>query len=442
LNAQPFVSAPRTELKRVIGVAGVAFTAFNCIVGVGIFGLPALVAALLGTAAIVAYGVCLVLIALVGLCFAEAGSRVPGSGGIYSYAETAFGPVAGGVTGVLLLFANCVGSSAALARFFLDTLGTMSPTFASPGAGMAVLCVIYTVLATVNIVGARDGSRLTIAIGALKLTPLILLVAAGVFAIQPANLTWSGVPEVSKVGQAALILVFAFIGVESGLNVSGETRDPARTIPRAIALALGMIAVLYMGLQATTQGVLGSALATSKAPLVDTARAVFGAPAAHWFAVLTLFSAGGYLVADTLSSPRVGFALARAGQLPSWVGYIHPQRRTPVAAIILYAVLVVVITASGTFRQIAVLATAGTLLLYLIACLSVLRLRTKGVAGNGTPFVAPGGAVVPLAASAIIVWLLSTLARYELVATLIFVAVAAVAYAIVHRPARAPDVVA
>ena len=59
-------------------------------------------------------------------------------------------------------------------------------------------------------------------------------------------------------------------------------------------------------------------------------------------------------------------------------------------AIILYAVLVVVVTASGTFRQIAVLATAGTLLLYLIACLSVLRLRTKGVAGNGTPFVAPG----------------------------------------------------
>jgi APA family basic amino acid/polyamine antiporter len=431
------------ELKRVIGVPGVAFTAFNCIVGVGIFGLPALVATLLGTAAIVAYGVCLVLIALVGLCFAEAGSRVRDSGGIYSYAEAAFGPVVGGVTGVLLLFANSVGSSAALARFFLDTLGTMSPTLASSGAGIVILCVIYTVLATVNILGARDGSRLTIAIGILKLTPLILLVAVGVFHIQHANLTWPGFPAVSKVGEAALILVFAFIGVESGLNVSGETRDPARTIPRAIALALGMVAVLYIGLQATTQGVLGPALATSKAPLVDTARAVFGAPAGHWFAVLTLFSAGGYLVADTLSSPRVGFALARAGQMPGWLGYVHPERRTPVAAIILYAVLVVVVTASGTFRQIAVLATAGTLLLYLIACLSVLRLRTKGIAGNGTPFVAPGGAVVPLAASAIIVWLLSTLAWNELVATLVFVLVATIIYALVHRrPTGTPDVVA
>jgi L-asparagine transporter-like permease len=113
-----------------------------------------------------------------------------------------------------------------------------------------------------------------------------------------------------------------------------------------------------------------------------------------------------------------------------------------VVAIILYAVLVVVVTASGTFRQIAVLATSGTLFLYLIACLSVLRLRAKGIAGNGAPFVAPGGAVVPLAASAIIVWLLSTLARNELVATLVFVAVAAIIYAIVHRPARTRGVVA
>jgi amino acid transporter len=80
---------PRPELERVIGVGGVAFTSFNCIVGVGIFALPALVASLLGTASILAYGACLVLIALVGLCFAEAGSRVPASGGMYAYAEAA-----------------------------------------------------------------------------------------------------------------------------------------------------------------------------------------------------------------------------------------------------------------------------------------------------------------------------------------------------------------
>src|SRR6185369_13212752 len=184
------------------------------------------------------------------------------------------------------------------------------------------------------------------------------------------------------------------------------TRDPRRTIPRAIAMALGMVAVLYIGLQTVAQGVLGSALASSTAPLVDTANAVFGPSVSRLFVVLTLFSAGGYLIADMLSSPRIGYALAQAGQLPRCVGYVHPRRHTPALAIVLYAVLVVLVT------------VAGTLLLYLITCLGVLRLRAKGVAMSGTPFIAPGGVTVPLVAAAITIWLLSTLARAELLTTL------------------------
>jgi len=179
--------------------------------------------------------------------------------------------------------------------------------------------------------------------------------------------------------------------------------------------------------------VLGPALLSSKAPLVDTAHAVFGSSVAHLFVVLTLLSASGYLIADMLSSPRVGYALAQAGQLPAWVGYVHPKRHTPVVSIVLYAVLVVVVTASGTFRQIAVLAVAGTLLLYLITCLGVLRLRAKGITATGKPFIAPGGVVVPLAAAAIITWLISTLARTELLTTLVFVAAVALVYTVVHR---------
>jgi amino acid transporter len=434
--AQPTSGDTQPGLPRVIGVGGVAFTSFNCIVGVGIFTLPALVAGVLGPASILAYGCCFVLIGLVGLCFAEAGSRVPSSGGMYSYAEAAFGPVAGGVAGMLLLIANSMAATAAVARLFLDTLGTAWPVFAQPGAGIAVLALIYAVLAVVNILGTRDGSRLTIVMGIVKLLPMIALVAAGLFFIQPANLVWPELPTPGRIGEGALILAYAFIGVEGGLNVSGEARNPARTIPRAIALALGMVAVLYIGLQITAQGVLGSSLATTQTPLVDAAREIFGPSVSRLFMTLILFSAGGYLAADMLGSPRVGFALAGAGWLPRWVAYIHPRRRTPAVAIVLYAVCVIVVTASGSFRQIAVLAVAGTLLLYLITCLSVLRLRAKRIARMGAPFIAPGGAATPLAASAIIVWLLSTLARTELLATVGFVAAATIICALVHRSAR------
>lgn len=417
------------HLERVVGLPGVAFTAFNCIVGVGIFSLPGLVAGVLGPTAIIAYLVCAVLIGLVGLCFAEAGSRVSGSGGLYAYAGAAFGPVVGGVAGALSLFAGAIGSAAALARFFLDTLASIWPALGSAGAGIALLIAIYAMLALVNIAGTRDGTRLTVALGILKLAPLLAIIAFGAFAIQPANLAWPAIPPVSKVGDGALILFLAFMGIETGLGLSGEVRNPARTIPRAIALALGVVATLYIALQLTAQGVLGAALAGSSTPLADVAGALFGPRGSSLLLLATCVSIGGYMVADMLSSPRAAFALAEAGQFPRWVARIHPTRHTPVAAIAFYATAVVLVSASGSFRQLVVLTVAGMLLLYLIVCLGVLRLRARGVMQAGAPFVAPGGPFVPIAAAGIIIWLLSSLAWRELIAGSAFVLVTAAVYA-------------
>lgn len=423
-GAHPSVST----LPRVIGVSGVAFTAFNCIVGVGIFGLPGLVAGVLGSSAIVAYVVCLVLIGLIALCLAEAGSRVSDAGGVYAYASSAFGPVVGGVAGALFLFASSVGSAAALARFLMDTLASVWPILAHPLLNFLALVFLYGGLALINIRGTRDGNRLTITFGILKFVPLALLVIVGAFSVEPANLTWTQLPAIDRIADGALILFFAFIGVESGLNVSGETRNPERTIPRAIALALGMVALLYIGLQTVTQGVLGAGLANSQTPLVDTAGAVLGPRGSQLLVLLTLVSAGGYLAADMLGSPRIAYALAHSGQLPRALGIVHPRFATPAVAIALYATFVVAVAASGSFRQIVVLAVAGTLVLYLICCLGVLRLRAKNIAAAESPFVAPGGPIVPIAAATIILWLLSTLAAREMIATLSFLVIAAVIY--------------
>src|SRR5450631_4124264 len=100
----------------------------NMIVGAGIFGLPALAARDLGTGAVFAYGVCVVLVGLVGLCLAEAGSRVSDAGGVYGYATASFGPFAGAVTGHLLWFANGALGNAAVAALLADTLGALVPS--------------------------------------------------------------------------------------------------------------------------------------------------------------------------------------------------------------------------------------------------------------------------------------------------------------------------
>ncbi|MDM7957555.1 APC family permease [Blastomonas sp.] len=418
----------KPQLDRVVGVPGIAFAAFNSMVGVGIFSLPGLVAGLLGPAAIIAYLVCAVLICLLGLCFAEAGSRVKASGGLYAYASAAFGPVVGGVAGMLALIAGAIGSAAALARFFIDILASIWPALGNGGASLALLIAIYGTLALVNIAGARDGARLTVTIGLLKLTPLLAIVLVGVFAIEPVNLAWPAPPPVDRVGQGAMMLMLAFMGVECGLGLSGEARDPARTIPRALALALGGVAGLYLALQITAQGVLGPALAGTATPLADVAGKLVGPMGASLLLLATAISIGGFMVADMFSSPRTAFALAEAGQLPRWIARIHPTRHTPSNAIALYATAVVLVSASGSFKQLVVLTVSGTLLLYLIVCLGVLRLRAKDVKQAGPPFVAPGGAFVPTAAAVIIVWLLSTLAVRELVMGGAFVLATAVIY--------------
>jgi APA family basic amino acid/polyamine antiporter len=425
------------HLERVIGVGGLAASALNCIVGSGIFGLPGIAAAMLGPAAVLAYLLCAVLVSLIGLCLAEVGSRVSHAGGLYAYATEAFGPVVGGMAGTLLWLANSVIASSAVANILVNTIA-----LAVPGAGVGVwrvgiLVALYAVLAVVNVRGARSGARLSVALAAAKMAPLVLLVVVGVFAVRLENLQWTGVPTASQVGQTAVLLFFAFIGVEGALNVSGEVANPARTVPRAIFLALALVAALYIGLQLVAQGVLGASLANTPAPLVATATAVFGVWGTRLLFVTTLLSIAGYMSADVLCSPRNLAALAERRQLPGPLAAVHPRFKTPAIAIVAYAFMCAAVASSGSFRQLAILGTSGTLVLYLICCLGLLQLRARGVATAGPPFRAPGGSLLPLAASAMILWLLSTLAWPELAATAALVTASTCVYALHERWRRA-----
>src|SRR5204863_3640903 len=180
-KTEPVPAVP--SLKRVIGVSVLAFSSLNNIVGSGIFGLPALVAALLGPAAILSYLVCAVLISLVGLCFAEVGSRVPSAGGLYAYARVPFGPVVGGIAGTLLWCANSVVPSAAIANFLTDTLAASWPILEGVAPPVLFLTSVYLLLAVVNIRGTRSGARVSVTTALIKLTALVLLVVAGALAV-------------------------------------------------------------------------------------------------------------------------------------------------------------------------------------------------------------------------------------------------------------------
>lgn len=418
-------------LERIIGVRALALMIVSVTVGAGIFGLPALAAHELGAAAVLAYVVCAIVMGLVGLCLAEAGSRVPGTGGLYAYATASFGPFAGAFVGMLLVTANGAFANAAVAALFADTVGQLIPAFTATLPRVVLILAVYASAAWINVRGARGGVMVAQVVTVIKLLPLVALVVAGAFFVHPEHLRWSTVPAPGAIARTSVLLIFAFVGIEGGLSASGEVRNPSRTIPRAILFGLGGVTILYMGLQFVAQGVLGPTLANgTTSPLADTAKMAFGPVGGTLILVATALSTLGFIPADILAQPRALLALGRDGFLPTAFGRIDPTHRTPATAILSYTLLAAVLALTGTFSALAVVSASGTLAMYLICALGVLRLRKRGIVGEGSPFIVPGGVLVPLLTAAGILWLLASLTRGELLAIGAVVAVCAIPWLI------------
>jgi amino acid transporter len=413
-------------LQRVIGTGGLAAAIFNITVGAGIFVLPAHAAGQLGAAAPLAYVVCAVATALVALCFAEAGSRVPKSGGPYAYVEAALGPYVGYLCGVLLWLGITL-AMAAVTIVFRDALSNLVPALAGTVPRVVVPAVMLATFAYVNVRGAAQGSRLSAVSTLAKVVPLLTFVAFGLPHVQAANLTFAGVPPLGQLGETGLLLMFAFFGMESALQVSGEVTNPARSVPRAIALGLGGVALLYIAVQLVAQGVLGGALAapeTAQAPLAAAAQRFAGSGGARLILIAMILSTFGFMTATMLSTPRTLFALAEDGYLPRQLALVHAAHHTPHVAIAVQAIVVCVIALTGRYVKLAVVADVAVLLVYLACCVGAGRLRRLDIGAEGKPFLMPAGKVVPWVAAALIVGLL---ARASAKAWLLTGAVAAVA---------------
>jgi len=418
----------RETLVRAIGTFGLAAGIINITIGGGIFRLPANVAQSLGAAAPMAYLVCAAAMGLIVLCIADAGSRVSLTGGPYAYVGTAFGPYAGFISGVLLFMLGTF-ATAAVSTVFSASVGQLVPALSGPVVSVVVLVAAYAFWSIVNLRGVTLGVRLNSIATVAKLLPLVLVAVGGAFFINPANLEIAVMPAAGDVARTSLLLIFAFAGIECALVPSGEVRDTARTVPRAIALAMIAITVLYIALQVVAQGVLGDNLAHSTAaPLAEAAGMSMGGWARSLLLAGAAISTFGYLGGMTLSMPRMLFALARDGFLPRALAAVHPQHRTPQTAIIVQSILTLALAATGTFEQLAILANVSALALYFGCALAAWRLRRRGVGGAGSGIRIPAAGVVPWIACAIILWLLTGVTSLEWLGFVICVGVASLIY--------------
>jgi amino acid transporter len=416
---------------RAVGVIGLAAAIFNCTVGGGIFRLPAGAAAAAGSAAPFVYLICAAVIGCVVLCFAEVGSRVAQTGGPYAYVEAAYGRYPGFLAGVLLWM---IGTAAVggVGSAFAEGLAALAGV---PAIRAPVIIGTFLLLAAVNIRGIEHGTRLVMIASVAKLLPLLLFVGIGVFFVEPGNVAITAAPPASDLARAAMILIFAFMGVESALVPSGEVRDPARAVPRALALAMIGVTVLYLCIHLVAAGLLGPRLATATvAPLAFAAERFLGRPG--YFLLLTgaSISMFGYLSGMTLASPRALWKFADEGLLPKWMGAVHGRFRTPHVAIIVQSLLVTALAVFNSFEQLAVIANVSALLLYGAVAVATLVLRRRDVRHDGAmPFRVPGGASVPVVTVALIVWLLTSITPTEWAAMVVTLSIASIFYAVRSR---------
>jgi len=419
-------TTPYTGLVRALGAFGLAAVIANTTVGGGIFSLPAAMAAAVGPWAPLYYLLCAGAVGAVAVCFAEAGSRIAVSGGIAGGVEKALGPYASFVTSTLLWLGSAL-AAAGINAAIVGALGSVLPIFKEPIWRDAFILVLVATLAAVNIGGVRAGAGLSNLVTVLKSIPLLVLVVVGGLHVQPQFLT--GAAPKAEIGRAMILGVFAFMGMETALGVSGEVKEPRRNVPLGLLYALGSVTVLYMAIQLVCEGLLGPSLAGSAEPLA-AAMATLSPALGVLLAVGAAASRLGYLTSDILTAPRFLYAMALDGFIPKGVAAVGAKSRAPYAAILAHAGIVAALALSGTFETLVALSTLVVLIPYIIGCVAAVLLQRRGVAEHGAPLNLPWTPVAAVVGIVFMTWVAFQATVTEAIETAGAVVVATLIYGV------------
>ena len=378
--------------------------AINAIIGAGIFGLPSRAYALVGSYSLIAFVACAIVVALIILCFAEVGSRFSETGGPYLYAREAFGSAVGFEVGWLMWLARLT-AFAANCNLLVDYLGFFWGPATTSYWREALIVVVVSAIAILNIRGVRNAARVTNVFTVGKLIPIMLFIAVGLFFISSENYSFAERPAYGAFSSSVLMLVYAFSGFEMAAVPAGEIRDPQRNLPIALLTGIVVVALVYILIQLVSIGTLPG-LATSQRPVADASTLFLGRAGAAIISAGVVISILGNLITIILAGSRLPFAMSERGELPKIMGATHKKFHTPHISILITAAIVLALTLGSTFARQVNLSVIARLLSYGVTCAALLVFRYKKDAPPAM-FKAPGGVVVAIAALLLAGWLLS-----------------------------------
>ncbi|MFF9685846.1 APC family permease [Streptomyces sp. NPDC014623] len=389
MSKQPTTAGMPDELHRRLGVSDAVLIGLGSMIGAGIFAALAPAARAAGSGLLIG----LALAAVVAYCNATSSARLaaryPASGGTYVYGRERLGAFWGYLAG----WAFVVGKTASCAAMAL-TVGS----YIWPGHAHAVAVAAVVALTAVNYTGVQKSALLTRVIVAVVLAVLAAVVVAALTSdgADAARLHVGSDATFGGVFQAAGLLFFAFAGYARIATLGEEVRDPARTIPRAIPIALGITLVVYAVVAVSVLMVLGPEnLAEATAPLSDAARAA----GADWLVPVVRVGAAvaalGALLALILGVSRTTLAMARDRHLPHALAAVHPKFKVPHRAELVVGAVVAVAAATGDLRAAIGFSSFGVLVYYAVANASAFTLTPEeGRPARVIPVVGLAGCLV------------------------------------------------
>ena len=351
------------KLPRRIGLVGATVLSFNGAVAASIFALPAALAADFGNFAPLLFPIIAFAALLIIVPFSWSASAFPESGG-----PAAYGAVFGRFVGFELGWVYYIARAAAFAANANVLTNYLARWFAGADEGglrAAILIGATALFAAVNIAGVRRSIGLLSGLTVLKAVPLF--VAA--FAALAFTFPWPSPtppPTLTQFEAGLLIVLYAFVGFEQAVVPAGETRDPARNLPRAIFITIAVTTLLYFLVQLAFVSALPDGAGDTKAPLIDLGGWLAGSAGAAALTLAAIASLAGSLHGIMTSTPRVSYALADRGDLPGWFGKVQPRFETPANSILFFAVFAVTLAISGSFVWLAVVSTLARMIVYAV----------------------------------------------------------------------------
>ncbi len=361
------------KLKKNLGFWQTTLYGIGIILGAGIYVLLGHGAGIAGNAIWLSFVLAAFLALLTGLSYAELSSMYPKNAAEYVYTQNAFRKKSFSFSiQWLMLFTTTVSAAVValgFAGYFSYLFGGSVPVIA---AGLIV------VLSLINYIGMKESSQFNVVSTLIEVSGLVIVAVIGFFFIGRSNIDYFALPVTGITGivSGTALLFFAFLGFEEMVNLSEETKNARKVIPKALVVALTISTVLYILVALSAVSVVGAErLAASSAPLTEVVSSVIP-NASFIFSFIALFATANTVLVLMIVASRMIYGLARRNAVPRFLGTVG-KRSTPYISITVVMLLSIIILSLSGIKSIALLTDVGIFLVYIVINSSLIWLRYK-----------------------------------------------------------------